>query len=60
MASKDLDVHFVLLVSVRKSGNRERITTQLIDGATGNQIWAERYDRNLKDLFEVQDEITGT
>jgi len=44
--------------SVRKAGDRVRITVQLNDAATGSHIWAERYDRGLADLFAVQDEIT--
>jgi adenylate cyclase len=48
----------VLEGSVQKSGNRVRITAQLIDALTGNHLWAERYDRDLKDIFAVQDEIT--
>jgi adenylate cyclase len=44
--------------SVRASGQRIRITAQLIDAKTGNHIWAERYDRHLNDIFAVQDEIT--
>ena len=44
--------------SVRKAGNRVRITAQLIDGATGDHVWAERYDRDLTDIFAIQDEIT--
>ncbi len=44
--------------SVRKAGNRVRISAQLIDGATNNHLWAERYDRDLEDIFAVQDEIT--
>ncbi len=56
--ARDLGVRYVLEGSVRKSGNRVRITTQLIDGATGNHLWAERYDRDLEDIFAVQDEIT--
>ena len=43
--------------SVRKAGNRVRVTAQLIDATTGHHIWAERYDRNLLDIFSVQDEI---
>jgi len=43
---------------VRKAGNRVRITAQLIDGAAGDQIWAERYDRDLTDIFALQDEIS--
>lgn len=53
-----LGVRYVLEGSVRKSGNRVRFTVQLIDGETGNHIWAERYDRDLEDIFAVQDEIT--
>jgi adenylate cyclase len=55
---KELDVAYVLEGSVRKAGNRVRITAQLIDVSTGNHVWAERYDRELHDIFEVQDEIT--
>lgn len=58
--ARELGVLYVLEGSVRKAGNRVRITAQLIDGKTGNHIWAERYDRNLDDIFEVQDEITQT
>ena len=54
----DLGVRYVLEGSVRKAGSRVRISAQLIDGATGNHVWAERYDRELADIFEVQDEIT--
>ena len=56
--AKDLGVRYVLEGSVRKSGGRVRISAQLIDGATGNHLWAERYDRELEDVFAVQDEIT--
>ena len=45
--------------SVRKSGARVRISVQLIDGETGNHIWAERYEPKLEDIFDIQDEITG-
>jgi adenylate cyclase len=58
--SRELGVRYVLEGSVRKSGNRVRITVQLIDAASGNHLWAERYDRELKDIFAVQDEITET
>jgi TolB-like protein len=58
--ARDLGVRFVLEGSVRKVGKRVRITAQLIDGETGNHIWAERYDRGLDDIFEIQDEITLT
>jgi adenylate cyclase len=56
----DLGVRYVLEGSARKAGNRVRITAQLIDGATGNHLWAERYDRDLEDIFTLQDEITET
>jgi adenylate cyclase len=55
---KELSVRYVLEGSVRKAGNRVRITAQLIDTDSGNHIWAERYDRTLEDTFVVQDEIT--
>jgi len=56
--SEELGVKYVLEGSVRKSSNRVRITAQLIDGITGNHLWAERYDRDLSDIFALQDEIT--
>jgi adenylate cyclase len=56
--ARDLGVRYILEGSVRKAGNRVRITAQLIDGATGDHLWAERYDRELDDIFAVQDEIT--
>ena len=56
--AKDLGVDHVLEGSVRKAGNRVRITAQLIDGAAGDHLWADRYDRNLTDIFEIQDEIS--
>ena len=56
--SEELGVRYVLEGSVQKSGDRLRITAQLIDAKTGNHLWAERYDRDLKDLFELQDDIT--
>jgi tetratricopeptide (TPR) repeat protein len=55
---RELGVRYVLEGSVRRSGSRLRITAQLIDAITGNHIWAERYDRDLADIFAVQDEIT--
>jgi len=58
--AKDLGVRYVLEGSVRRAGNRVRITGQLIDGRTGIHLWAERYDRELEDIFAVQDEITQT
>jgi adenylate cyclase len=48
----------VLEGSVRKSGNRVRITAQLIDATTGGHLWAERFDRDLTDIFAVQDDVT--
>src|SRR5437763_1955841 len=54
----ELGVRYVLEGSVRKGGNSLRITAQLVDAATGNHLWAERYDRDLNDIFAVQDEIT--
>ncbi len=56
--SRELGVKYVLEGSVRRSGNQLRITAQLIDATTGNHLWAERYDRELKDIFATQDEIT--
>lgn len=55
---KKLNVHTVLEGSVRKAGNRLRITAQLIDVATRNYLWSERYDREMADVFEIQDEIS--
>jgi adenylate cyclase len=54
-----LNVDKILEGSVRKAGNRVRITAQLINAADGYHIWSENYDRNLTDIFEVQDEISG-
>lgn len=56
----ELGVKFILEGSVRKAGERVRITGQLVDGATGGHLWAERYDRDLTDIFVLQDEITHT
>jgi TolB-like protein len=55
---RELGVRYVLEGSVRKYGSRVRVTAQLIDATIGNHIWAERYDRELADIFAVQDEIT--
>ena len=55
---RELGVRYVLEGSVRKSGNRVRITAQLIDTGTGTHIWADHYDRALDDIFAVQDELT--
>src|SRR5262245_10194317 len=57
--SRELQVRHVLQGSVRKVGNRVRIVIQLIDGHRGAQLWAERYDRELTDIFAVQDEVTA-
>lgn len=56
--SEELGVRYVLEGSVRKAGNRVRISAQLIDAVTGHHLWAERYDRDLGDIFALQDEIT--
>lgn len=56
--AKELGVRYVMEGSVRRSGNRVRIIAQLNDGETGGHIWAERYDRELADIFAVQDEVT--
>jgi len=56
--SRDLGVRYVLEGSVRRTGSRLRISAQLVDGMTGGYRWAERYDRELGDIFVVQDEIT--
>jgi adenylate cyclase len=56
--ARDLGVSHVLEGSVRKAGGRVRINAQLIDGATGDHLWAERYDRDLEDIFAIQDEIS--
>ena len=55
--SQKLGVQYVVEGSVRKSGNRVRITAQLIDASTGSHLWADRYDRELEDIFAVQDEV---
>jgi len=55
--ARELDVKFVLEGSVRKAGNRVRVTVQLIDASTGHHVWAERYDREMADIFDLQDEI---
>ena len=57
---RELGVRYVLEGSVRKAGNRVRVTAQLIEAATGGHLWAERYDRDLTDIFAVQDEITAS
>ena len=57
--ARDLGVRYVLEGSVRKAGERVRITAQLVDASDGHHLWAERYDRNLDDIFAVQDEVTA-
>jgi TolB-like protein len=54
---RDLGVAYIVEGSVRKAGNRIRVTAQLIEAATGNHVWAERYDRSIDDIFAVQDEL---
>ena len=56
--AQKLGVSHVLEGSVRKAGNRVRITAQLIDGAKGDHVWAARFDRDLTDIFAIQDEIS--
>src|SRR5262245_1634533 len=55
---RDLGVRYVLEGGVQRSGSRVRITAQLVDAATGYHIWAERYDREVNDIFALQDEVT--
>ena len=57
-AASELGVKFLLEGSVRKAGDRVRVNGQLIDGTTGGHLWADRYDRDLTDIFAIQDEIT--
>jgi tetratricopeptide (TPR) repeat protein len=56
---RELGVRYILEGSVRKAGNRVRVTGQLIDATTGGHIWAERFDGALKDIFDLQDEVTS-
>ena len=56
--ASDLGVGYVLEGSIRRAGNRVRITAQLVDASNGGHLWAERYDRELTDIFAVQDEVT--
>ena len=58
--ASELGVRYVIEGSVRRSGNRVRITAQLIDGLSGKSQWANRYDRDLEDVFALQDELTET
>ena len=58
--ARELGVRYVIEGSVRKAGNRVRITAQRIDATSGRHVWAERYDRDLADIFDLQDEMTQT
>lgn len=55
---RDLGVRYVVEGSVRRAGNRIRITAQLLDATTGKHVWADRFDRALEDIFDLQDEVT--
>jgi len=57
LVARDLRVRYVLEGSVRKIGNRVRVTAQLIDAVTNDHLWAERYDREQADVFDLQEEI---
>ncbi|HSS64694.1 MAG TPA: adenylate/guanylate cyclase domain-containing protein, partial [Gammaproteobacteria bacterium] len=57
---RELGVHYVMEGSVRKAGQRVRVTAQLLDAVTGQHIWADRYDGALDDIFDLQDQITAT
>jgi adenylate cyclase len=57
-AASELGVRFVMEGSVQRTGDRIRVTAQLVDATTGSHLWADRYDRGMKDIFAVQDEIT--
>ncbi len=57
--ARELGVQYVIEGSVRRAGNRVRVTVQLIDGESDRHLWAERYDRDLEDIFAIQDEITS-
>jgi TolB-like protein len=56
--SEELGVRYVLEGSLRKAGDRVRITAQLVDATTGGHVWSEGYDRDLRDIFAIQDDIT--
>ena len=58
--ARELGVRYVIEGSVRRAGNRVRITAQLVDATTGRHVWAERYDRLIEDIFELQDEMAQT
>jgi TolB-like protein len=57
-AGRELDVRYVLEGRLRKAGNRVRVTAQLIEAESGTHVWAERYDRPIGDIFDLQDELT--
>jgi len=57
--AEDLGVRYVLEGSIQKAGERVRINAQLVDGLTGLHLWAERYDRQISDIFALQDDITN-
>jgi adenylate cyclase len=59
IVGRELGVRYILEGSVRKSGNRLRISTQLVEAATGNHLWAEKFDGELTDVFDLQDQITA-
>ncbi len=59
-AARELSVRYILQGSVQKAGDRIRVSVQLVDGGENRQLWTESYDRQLTDIFAVQDEITGT
>ena len=59
-AAREFGVQYVVEGSVRKAGNRVRVTVQLIDAEADRHVWAERYDRELEDIFAIQDEITAS
>jgi TolB-like protein len=59
-AARELSVRYILQGSVQKAGDRVRVSVQLVDGTENRQLWTETYDRQMTDIFAVQDEITGT
>ena len=56
---RDLNVRYVLEGSIQRGGNRMRVNVQLIDAITGNHLWADRFDKPMADLFDMQDEIVS-
>jgi TolB-like protein len=56
--AEDLGVRYVLEGSMQKSGDRIRVTAQLIDTLAGRQLWSEKYDKEMKNFFQIQDKIT--